>query len=511
MERCFDIRRFGAAGDGMTINTAAIQQSIDTCTTNGGGTVLVSGGRYVTGTLHLKDNVTLHIDGGATLLGSTRIEDYATGTHKNMYDGEPHMDRCLLFARNAHHIGLVGQGEIDGQGHRSNFPNPGDEQRNRPMLLRFLNCTGITVRDIQLQHPAAWTSAWLYCDDIVVDGIRIHSRANWNGDGLDFDGCQRVRVNNCTFDTSDDSICLQTSRADRPCRDIVISNCIFVSKWAGMRIGLLSCGDFENVAVTNCIFRDIDDAGLKIQLCEGGDMRNMTFNNLIMRNVPRPIFMTFNRQKAGVETPDDVPAMRRMHHLHFSHIQVDNSNLDQHSSMIFTGLPGHPIENITVEDVSYIVAGGGTPAEGAPRTLAEYTPDNQDEPRWPEYSKLGKTIPSYGLYARHMDGLILRNIVLQTVAADGRPAVICDDVSHLELAGITVRGHAGTEIPFRLHNVQQAFIHGCQASGNDEAFVRVEGESSDSIHIAGDNLHTAQTIASAGDGAKAGAIHTACG
>ncbi|MGH8017634.1 MAG: glycosyl hydrolase family 28 protein, partial [Opitutaceae bacterium] len=126
------------------------------------------------------------------------------------------------------------------------------------------------------------------CTDIAIDGIKVLSRANINGDALNFDGCQQVRVSNSTFDNSDDCICLQTSRPDRPCRDIVVSNCHFTSRWAGMRIGLLSRGDFENVTVTNCTFRDIRNSGLKIQMGEGAAMKNMVFTNLVMKNVLKP-------------------------------------------------------------------------------------------------------------------------------------------------------------------------------------------------------------------------------
>lgn len=184
----FDIRDYGASGDAKTVNTAAIQASIDACTASGGGQVIVAGGRFVTGTLYLKDNVTLHIGSDAVLLGSTNIADYTTDTHKNIYAGEPHLDRCLIFARKAVNISLTGSGTIDGQGDRTAFPNPGDPGKNRPMLIRFLECARIRMRDLALCNPASWTSAWLYCDDIVVDGLTIRSRANGNGDGLDFDG-----------------------------------------------------------------------------------------------------------------------------------------------------------------------------------------------------------------------------------------------------------------------------------------------------------------------------------
>ncbi len=280
----YDIRGFGAVGDGIAMNTGAIQAAIDRCTADGGGTVVVPAGRFLTGTIRLRDRVVLHVSSGGVLLGSTRAVDYATDTHKNMYKNEPHMDRCLIFAQGATNIGLEGHGVIDGQG--KSLPQAGDPQQNRPMLIRLVDCCTVRMRDLTLLSPAGWTSAWLYCRDIVVDGIRIHSRANGNGDGLDFDGCQEVRVSNSTFDTSDDSICLQTSRPDRPCRQVTITNCVFRSQWAGVRIGLLSRGDFEDVTVSNCVFTDIQDSGLKIQMCEGATMRNMTFSNLVMAMCP---------------------------------------------------------------------------------------------------------------------------------------------------------------------------------------------------------------------------------
>jgi polygalacturonase len=251
---------FGAVSDGKVLNTKYIQKAIDQCFDEGGGIVLFSGGgKYLTGTIYLKDNVTIYIDNGTTLLGSRKYSDYATDTHKNMYKNESHMDRCLIYARDASSIAIVGNGTIDGNGHKSDSVFV----KERPMLMRFLNCRNLHVNNVNIINPASWTSAWLYCDDITVTGVKIQSRVNGNGDGLDFDGCTNVRVTNCSFDNSDDCICLQTSRVDKPCRDILISNCIFSSKWAGMRIGLLSRGDFSSVSVTNCAFRNCNDSGLR--------------------------------------------------------------------------------------------------------------------------------------------------------------------------------------------------------------------------------------------------------
>ncbi len=378
--------------------------------------MVVAQGRYVTGTVYLKSHVHLRVEPGAALLGSTDIADYATDTHKQMYKRERHMDRCLIFARDAEGIGISGAGTIDGQGDRTNFPN------DRPMLIRLVNCSNIRMRDIMLVRPASWTSAWLYCSDIVVDGVRIHSRVSGNGDGLDFDGCIDVRVSNCSFDTSDDSICLQTSRVDRPCRDVVITNCNFCSKWAGIRIGLLSRGDFENVTVSNCVFRDIDDSGLKIQMCEGAAMRRMIFSDLVMENVPRPVFMTFCQQRACDDAPEGVAPMKAMRDMMFSNILVDATACGKDAAFIFTGLPGHPIENITLTNIDMTVAGGGTPGDAAAE-LAELDLEAIGN-HWPEYTCFGATVPAHGIYARHIRGLSMDRINIRTVAPDARPAVV---------------------------------------------------------------------------------------
>ena len=430
----FNVKDYGAINDGKTLNTLAIQTAINECTRNGGGTVLLAGGgKYMTGTLYLKDNVTLHIGNGTVLLGSPNYGDYTTDTHKNMYKNEPHMNRCLIFAKDATSIAIEGYGTIDGNGHKEFFNN----NTGRPMMIRFLNCKNIHLNDITLINPAAWTSAWLYCDNINVSGINIISRVNGNGDGLDFDGCTDVRVINSTFDTSDDSICLQASRPDRPSKNVVISNCTFTSKWAGMRIGLLSRGNIESVSVTNCTFRDIQDSGLKIQQNEGGEMKNMVFNNLVMENVPRPIFMTFCQQRASVDTPQgEFEPLNRMHNFIFSNIVVDNSKGDKNSAFFLTGLPDHKIEGVTIKDIHFTVSGGGTKEDAQKSNIMEYTIDVLDG-WWPEFHLVG-TLPASGIYARHMNGLILENIQINTIAKDARKGVVLNDVSNPRIHDVRI-------------------------------------------------------------------------
>lgn len=422
----WDIAACDAAGDGVTVNTQAIQNAIDACERAGGGRVNVAGGTYVTGTIVLKNHVNLHIAAGAELRGSPDIGDYATGCGKNMYRGEPQMNRCLIFADDASGISISGTGTINGNG--AAFPNPSDQNDNRPMMIRFRNCNNVRLREVTLRDPAAWTSAWLYCADIVVDGITVHSRVNANGDGLDFDGCRDVRVANCAFDTSDDSICLQTSRPDAPCRDVTVTNCLFRSKWAGMRIGLLSRGDIENICVSNCVFRDISDAGLKIQMCEGARMQNMTFANLTMQNVPRPVFATLGQQRCCVDAPPGLAPPGQLRRLMFSTLLVDNRECGPDSHIVLTGIPGARIEDVTFNNVRMTTRGGGcehdVQGEGVPELVPQVLAGH-----WPEYRCFGGPLPASGLYARHVHELTCNNMNFNTVEDDPRDKIVMEDVT----------------------------------------------------------------------------------
>ena len=411
-----------------------MQAAIDACSaSNGGGAVrLAGGGRFVTGTLYLKANVSLRVDAGATLLGSPNIADYSNDTDRTMYRGEPYMDRCLIFARDAQNIALEGAGMIDGQG--KSFPNPGDPQKNRPKLVRLLGCAHVRFSGLTMRNPASWTNEIRYCDDVVADHVTIASRDRPNGDGFDFDGCTKVRVSDCHFDTGDDSICLQTSRPDKPCRDVVITGCTFVSRWAGVRIGLLSRGAITEVAVRDCTFADLRDSGLKIQMNEGAELANMVFSHLTMRNVPRPVFLTLCQKNAWVDADmSRLPPMGQVRNLQFTDITVD-SDTGKDAAFIVTGVPGAQVQDVVFSDIKAVFHGGGSEAD-AKTVLAELTPDAKGHERWPEYPVLHGTVPACGLYARHVRGLTLHNLALTTRVADARPAIVLVDASGYKVDG----------------------------------------------------------------------------
>jgi hypothetical protein len=429
----FDVRTFGATGDGATLDTKAIQTAIDKCSAARGGTVLVTNGNYVVGTIYLKSDVRLRVEVGATILGSTNIADYTTDTDRTMYN-EPYMNRCLIFARDAKNVAIEGDGVIDGRG--KSFPNKGDRERNRPKMIRLINCSHVRVRDITLQWPASWTSEWRYSDDLAFDHITISSRGISNGDGLDFDGCTNVRVTNSRFDNGDDCLCLQTSMTDKPCKNFFIEGCSFSGRWAGIRVGLLSRGDFENVVMTNCVFNNHNDSGLKIQMNEGGEMKNMLFTHLAMTNVPRPLFLTFCQKNAWVDARwDQLPPMKSVRDLRFEDITVDDQGGSKNSGFVVVGMSNHPVENLSFKNIHAIFPGGGTAAD-ATNIVEELTPENLGN-RWPEIGSLRKTIPAHGLFAHHVKGITLDNVRFETKNPDARPAIAFDDVTDAKTNNVT--------------------------------------------------------------------------
>ena len=224
--RLYDARRFGAAGDGATLDTEAIQQAVDACAAAGGGRVYLQGGAFLSGTIRLKSNVALHVEAGATLLGSTDIADYPDITPEIVYLYRARFTKSLIYAEGVENIALAGRGVIDGQG--PHFPaRPGDD-KGRPYILRFSECKNVRVENLTFRDSARWLSHYLACENVAISGISICSKIRENRDGIDIDSCQNVRISDCSIDTGDDAIVLKAT-TDRPCRHVLITNCILSS------------------------------------------------------------------------------------------------------------------------------------------------------------------------------------------------------------------------------------------------------------------------------------------
>lgn len=441
MSFVLDPRDFGAVGDGVTRDTAAVQAAIDTACARG-GIVRLAGGNFCCGTLYLKSHLTLEIAAGATLLASPDIADYGTDTHHNRYRNEPELDRCFLFARDAEQIVLCGGGTIDGNA--GCFPNPGD--RYRPMLLRMLRCRQIRLQGLRLVNAAAWTTAFLDSDFIHATDLYLENHTNYNGDGLDFDGCRHVYLRGCHIEGTDDNLCLQSSGL--PVQDVHISDCSFTSLCAGIRIGLKSIGEISGVVISNCTMRSVWREGIKIECSEGGSISDILVQNITMHNVRRPLFVLLNNRFR----PDDlgnsleldhIPPIGRIARLRFEGITaVDDETMAQPQRRLGNDIMGspafggcrfdanahHPIEDVTIRDFHYLAI-GGVAVESLPQVYPE-VPDQLLDPEtrgsenyWPDWSR------TTHMDLRNVRGLRTDGLQFSLVHPDSRPALLmqgCD-------------------------------------------------------------------------------------
>ena len=449
------VRDFGAKGDGITLDTIAIQSAIEACTAQGGGVLYVPPGQYLIGTITLKDNVTLHLGPNARILGSTSLEDYRSRSNPDtLYEG---LDTCLISAHGASNIALTGEGCIDGQGaafpygsEGINFEDeavaPTTQSFIRPTLIHFTDCHDVTISHLTLQHSASWCCNLERIKEMRIHGVHIFNRANQNNDGIDLTSCEDVTISDCHVDCGDDAIALKEGGIR-----IVVTNCIISTRWAAFRIGPEARGVFRDIAVSNCVVNDTYGSGIKIQQVEGGVMENISFDNLVMNHVTGPISLRLGGYLGWKNERKESLPIGILRNIRFSNIRAtvaDNAYPLPHEVPAFpgerksclnvTGVPGYFVENITFSGVHITFPGGGD--ENDARRIV---PELRDH--YPEYHMFG-TLPAYGMYVRHAKGITLDNVTFDRAAADQRPALVCDDVEDLELSNFRASGAHETEL-----------------------------------------------------------------
>lgn len=311
----FNIKDYGAIADTTQLSTSSIQQAIDECSAHGGGTVWIPAGDYLCTTVFLKDNVTLHLDAGATLYASRKVSDYAHSAADNDFV------EMLIGAVNARNISITGTGTLNCRAERIGFRRApqlavtdsvtGREIANAakygadyqskfkkvppfPGAINLTNCTNVHIRDIQVIESSFWSVHLQWCNRVYVDGVYIESNPDngVNADGLDIDGCSNVMVSNCMIHTGDDALCLKTTSPNgesRPCRWITVTNCILTSSSAALKLGTESHNDFEDITVSNCVINRAN-RGINMIIRDGGTVRNVTFSNLTINTVRKATF-----------------------------------------------------------------------------------------------------------------------------------------------------------------------------------------------------------------------------
>lgn len=525
--RTYNVRDFGAVGDGATLDSAAVQAAIDACHRDQGGTVLVPAGDFLVGTIELKSNVTLHLAAKGRLLGSKNRADYLNREAMIARGVSPgNGNVVLLFAAKAQNITLEGPGTIDGQGAafytgkgdgtapaavRTQDPAASQPNRDRPHLMVYENCENLRMRDVFLTASAYHCSRILRCRHVSLQGVRIYNRVNLNNDGFHFNHCEYVQVSNCEIRCQDDACALFGSN-----KFVTITNCAFSTRWSIFRFG---SGDSQNITVSNCLI--YETYGCPIKISPGwAHMENISFSNIVMKQVTGPISIAFTGQAPGGRRGGEAPADARpsfVRNITFNHIRatvvpgpVQHADMpfapkpyngEQNSCLTLNGVGNAFLENISFNDVHITYAGGGTAAQAAKRDIppmaAEYFGVWNKEPFGP---------PAYGMYARNVKGLTLHDVRFEFEQSDVRPAVVFDQVRDASVVNLAVEGGPETESLLRFTRCEDVMVAAARVLTPSPVFLRLEGAGNSGITIDGGDLRKVAKPVEVVDGAGADAV-----
>lgn len=476
----------GAKGDGVTLNSTFIQAAIDTCAARGGGKVIVPAGRFLTGTIALKSKVTLVLQKDAFIVGSTDVNDY-----QNL---DPFTDGlgvdvgyALVVAVDLKDIAIEGEGAIDGQGKQLREKQIATDTRpeaqrwgRRPFLLRVVRCENVRVQDVKLLFAAAWTSHYFQCKRLHIEGVKITSHGVPHNDGMDIDGCSDVRITNCDIESGDDALCFKTTSSTMACRDIVVSKMRLKSGHGAIKMGTESMAPFENIRISDCYIYNTNNGGIKLLTVDGAHLRNIEISDITMVDVKTPILLRLGSRlsvfRKGRDVQQPTGTFEKVVIRNVKAEASANAQLKPPSGILITGVPGHYIKDVTLENISIRLAGGGTAVHAR-----QEVPEAID--KYPEVKTFGPLVPAYGIWARHVKGLTLNNISFVLDSNDVRPAFICEDGEDITLTNWNIPATDGAESIIRLENVRSASIRRNKAGGKAAAFVRIEKTDGSNIRV----------------------------
>ena len=365
----FNVREHGAVGDGQTLDSPAIQTAIDACSARGGGTVHLPAGQYLTGSLFLRNNISIHLDSGAVILGSENPDDYPI-VHSRWEGKHQDTHAPLITGQNINNISVVGRGTIDGRGSIWwQAKKDGTLKHPRPRLVSFSDCTNVLIEGITAINSPSWTINPVHCENVNIRGITVINPADSpNTDGINPDSCRLVRISDCYVSVGDDCITIKSGTEhespDRyaPCRDITITNCTLERGHGGVVIGSEMSGGVKNVVISNCVFIGTDRGiRIKSRRGRGGIIEDIRVSNLIMDGVLCPFTMNLYYHigvRGNTDISDKNPrsvdnSTPRLRHIHFSHITAREV---KHAAGFLYGLAEMPLEDISFTDVSISIS-----------------------------------------------------------------------------------------------------------------------------------------------------------
>ena len=440
----YHVRDYGAKGDGKTLDHIAINKAIEAANADGGGQVVLSAGTYLCGSIRMKSNVDLHLKAGAKILaapGSMKAYDESEvfGAPEYQDGGHTYFHNSLIWAEGQQNVSITGRGMIDGEGlTKKDTEKAGNVQGgsigtgDKAIALKL--CRNVTIRDITIYRGGHFAIIVTGCEIGTIDNVTIDT----NRDGIDIDCCKYFTVSNTKVNTpNDDAIVLKSSYAlKRPvlCEHILITNCIVTGYKLGtfldgtyvpekvnwvcgrIKLGTESNGGYRNITISNC--SSMWSSGLAFEEVDQGRMENIVVTNISLSHVHHyPIYITTGCRNRGPKERTDVSSARD--------ISINNviaDDCDSLAGIIITGMEGEPIRNVSLSDIRIQYRGGGKKVSKPYREQGT----NYPEPRW-----AGPT-PAYGLFARHIDGLQLRNVKFELIRPDERPDIILEDVKNYD-------------------------------------------------------------------------------
>jgi len=440
---------FGIKSNGTTLNTTSIQKAIDYIHDKGGGRLMFHVGRYLTGTIKLKSNVTLRLEEGAILVGSTNIYDYNLNT--------PYCS--LILAEKQDNISITGKGVIDGQGREvaNNMIDQihngviKDDLRNdrpanpRPHGIYFRECKNVEVSGINIKNTADWVQVYDQCENLKIDRITVDSKAFWNNDGLDIVDCKDVKVTNSFIDATDDAICFKSHDATKICENVEVRNCVARSSASGIKFGTVTSGGYKNFKIINNKVYDTYRSAITIATPDGGTIDNILVDSLYAYNTGNAIYLRigarWNKGRTGTmnnitiqnvyaEVPNTKPDAGYEYE---GPVEDLPRNISPASIM---GLPGQDITNVTLRNIQIVYPGGSNP-NYAWRGIKPSDLDSIPEmpAAYPEFSQF-KELPAWGFYVRHAKNIKFENVTLTAKGKEYRPAIVLDDVKGATFSGM---------------------------------------------------------------------------
>ena len=473
----FNVVDYGAKGDGKSLCTGPIQKAVDACAAAGGGTVYLPAGKYLSGAIFLKSNVTLNISEGAKLLASTDFEDFPPFKPNWSILSDDTRRSSLITGIDLENIAVTGRGTLNGQGRPwwealRKDKNIKDTRKKiltygRPRVINLYRCQNVLIRDVTIVDSPSWTVHPVGCENLVVDGISIiNPESGPNTDGVNPESCLNVRISNCFIDTGDDCITLKSGKDEegrlkaKPTENVTITNCVMYKGHGAIVIGSEMSGGVRNVTASNIVCVGTDRAvRIKSTRGRGGVVENIRYSNFIVENVREPIYITSFYTKTDPELFSQRTPI-------FRDIAISNFTIKNSPCMAkIYGLPEMPIQGLRLND---IVAS-----------------------------------TKVGLVCDSTVALELHNVQVNTTKG---PAFTITNCKNIELNGIKTANPQAGEPVVRMANVRDAFIHACRALPGTDSFLELNGPATRGIHFVANHLSAAKNSFVLKNGAQKQAV-----